>query len=85
VLDPCQALIVVVAAGDQRVALLVDELLGKQQVVAKSLGDGLGKIEGVSGGAILGDGRIGLILDIAELLVLVRHGTKGADVNRAVA
>ena len=45
-------------------ALLVDELLGQQQVVAKSLGDTLGKVPGVSGGAILGDGRVGLILDV---------------------
>ena len=77
VLDPCNALIVVVASGDNHVALLVDALVGQQQVVAKSLGDGLGKIEGVSGGAILGDGRIGLILDVPELLVLVHEGRGG--------
>ncbi|MEP6998947.1 MAG: chemotaxis protein CheA [bacterium] len=85
VLDPCHALVVVVASGEQRVALLVDELIGQQQIVAKSLGDNLGKIEGVSGAAILGDGRIGLILDIAELLVLVRGGDTGTGAARAVA
>ena len=82
--DPCEALIVVVASGDQRVALLVDELLGQQQVVAKSLGDGVGKIEGVSGAAILGDGRIGLILDTGELLQLARQGSHNTN-TRAVA
>jgi len=43
--------------------LLVDEVLGQQQVVIKSLGRKIGDIKGVSGGAILGDGRIGLMLD----------------------
>ena len=73
VIDPTRALLVVVGFGEQRCALLVDELLGQQQVVAKSLGEGLGKVEGVSGGAILGDGRVGLILDIAELIGLARR------------
>jgi two-component system chemotaxis sensor kinase CheA len=41
----------------------VDELIGKQEVVIKSLGDSLRNIPGVAGGAILGDGRVGLILD----------------------
>jgi two-component system chemotaxis sensor kinase CheA len=83
--DPCQALVVVVAVGNQRVALLVDALLGQQQVVAKSLGDGVGKVEGVSGGAILGDGRVGLILDIAELITLLRRRDDIAEPMRAVA
>ena len=52
--------------------LLVDELLGQQQVVAKSLCEGLGKVQGVAGAAILGDGHVGLILDPAEILALAR-------------
>jgi two-component system, chemotaxis family, sensor kinase CheA len=72
--DPTKGLLVVVGDGDRRCALLVDELLGQQQVVAKSLGRGLGKIQGVSGGAILGDGRVGLILDTPELVALARNG-----------
>ena len=83
--DPCQALVVVVAVGSQRVALLVDALIGQQQVVAKSLGDGVGKVEGVSGGAILGDGRVGLILDIAELITLLRRRDDVVEPLRAVA
>ena len=83
--DPCAALVVVVSIGSQRVALLVDALLGQQQVVAKSLGEGIGKIEGVSGGAILGDGRVGLILDVAELLVMLRRREAGPDPLRSVA
>jgi len=71
--DPTQGLLVIVGDGEQRCALLVDELLGQQQVVAKSLGKGLGKIQGVSGGAILGDGQVGLILDVPEMIALARR------------
>ena len=62
----------IVGDGDRRTALLVDDLLGQQQVVAKTLGDGLGKVPGVSGGAILGDGRVGLILDVTETVALAQ-------------
>lgn len=72
--DPSVALLVVIEDGDRRSALMVDELLGQQQVVAKSLGDGVGKIPGVAGGAILGDGRVGLILDPAGVAQLYREG-----------
>jgi two-component system chemotaxis sensor kinase CheA len=68
--DPTEALLVVVENEDERCCLLVDELLGQQQVVIKSLGDGLGKVKGISGGAIMGDGRISLILDIPNLVEL---------------
>lgn len=71
--DAAGALLVVVEVGVRRYALLVDELLGQQQVVAKSLGERLGRIPGVSGGAILGDGRVGLILDVVELIALSRR------------
>lgn len=56
-------LLVITEASGSPVALLVDELLGQQQIVIKSLGDRLGEVRGVSGAAILGDGRVGLILD----------------------
>jgi two-component system chemotaxis sensor kinase CheA len=71
--DPTKGLIVVVADGRRRCAFLVDELLGQQQVVAKPLGSGVGKVQGISGGAILGDGRVGLILDVPELITLGRQ------------
>ncbi|MBN1806370.1 MAG: chemotaxis protein CheA [Sedimentisphaerales bacterium] len=70
--DPTKALLVVVENEDERCCLLVDELLGQQQVVIKSLGDGLGKVKGISGGAIMGDGRISLILDVPHLIELAR-------------
>lgn len=57
---------------NDRCCLLVDELLGQQQVVIKNLGEMVGSVRGVSGGAIMGDGRISLILDIPELMDLAR-------------
>jgi two-component system chemotaxis sensor kinase CheA len=70
--DPAHALVMIVGDGGERGALLVDELLGQHQVVAKSLGDGVGRVRGLSGGAILGDGRVGLILDVPELIAVSR-------------
>lgn len=70
--SPLDGLLMIVGEGNRRTALLVDDLLGQQQVVAKSLGDLLGKVEGISGGAILGDGRVGLILDVNETVSLVQ-------------
>lgn len=70
--SPLDGLLMIVGDGERRSALLVDELLGQQQVVAKTLGAALGKVPGVSGGAILGDGRVGLILDVNETIALER-------------
>ncbi|MFI5232196.1 MAG: chemotaxis protein CheA [Gemmatimonadales bacterium] len=72
--EPTEALLVVLFAGDKRCALLVDELLGQQQVVAKPLGAGMKGRRGIAGGAILGDGRVGLILDVPDLMILAQRG-----------
>jgi two-component system, chemotaxis family, sensor kinase CheA len=74
--NPAQGLLVVVGDENRRCALLVDELLGQQQVVAKSLTRAVGKVPGVSGGAILGDGQVGLILDPNEVALQARQ-TRG--------
>ena len=66
--DPTNALVVIVQDDDRRCCLMVDELLGQQQVVIKSLGEGVGKVRGISGGAILGDGNVSLILDVPSLI-----------------
>lgn len=65
---PTDASLVVVEEDLKRGCLMVDELLGQQQVVIKSLGDGIGKVRGISGGAIMGDGKISLIVDVPGLL-----------------
>ena len=64
------ATVVILEDADRQLALVVDELVGKYEVVIKSLGDAFGNVRGVAGGAILGDGRIGLILDAGGLLAL---------------
>jgi len=68
--NPWEALVVVVEAENRSKCLLVDQVIGKEEVVIKSLGDGLKAISGVSGGAILGDGNVGLILDPEGLFQL---------------
>jgi two-component system chemotaxis sensor kinase CheA len=70
--DPTEAIVVIVQDGDHRCCLLVDELLGQQQVVIKSLSESLGMVPGVSGGAILGDGNVSLILDVPGLISLAK-------------
>ena len=66
--DPCQGLLIVAEGEGQRFCLMVDELIGKQEAVIKSLGETFKKIPGIAGGAILGDGRVGLILDLVGLI-----------------
>ncbi len=68
-------LLVIVEESSRKCALMVDDLTGQQQVVIKNL-SGLGKIKGVSGGAIMGDGRISLILDVPGLIDLSQNGQK---------
>ncbi|MEJ5286343.1 MAG: Signal transduction histidine kinase CheA [Candidatus Kapaibacterium sp.] len=60
--------VVVVGIGEYRVGLVVDELLGQQEIVIKSLGDFLGHIKGIAGVTILGDGSVVIIIDIGELV-----------------
>jgi two-component system chemotaxis sensor kinase CheA len=63
-----EGLVVVVEGEGRRVGLFVDDLLGQQQVVIKSLETNYGHVEGVSGATILGDGSVALILDLAGLI-----------------
>ena len=66
-------IMVVVEAEGQRVALMVDELLGQQQVVIKNLESNYRKVPNVSGATILGDGKVALILDTSALVRRSRH------------
>jgi two-component system, chemotaxis family, sensor kinase CheA len=66
-------IMVVVEAEGGRVALMVDELLGQQQVVVKNLESNYRKVDDVSGATIMGDGRVALILDIGALIRRARH------------
>ena len=65
-----KTLLVVVETDNQKVGLLVDDLLSQQQVVIKSLEANYQKVDGISGATILGDGRVSLIVDISGLIKL---------------
>lgn len=84
-----EGLMIVAETEGKRFVLLVDEFIGKQEVVIKSLGTSLKNTPGVAGGAILGDGRVGLILDL-EAIHRDRHrrdetsGRKGAARKESV-
>ncbi len=80
-----ESLLIVAETEGRRFVMMVDEFIGKQEVVIKSLGASLKNTPGIAGGAILGDGRVGLILDLeaiytdrnrhcAELRESVLHG-----------
>lgn len=67
-------IILVVEDEGRQVALLVDSLLGQQQIVIKPLGDAMKSIKGISGGAIMPDGKVGLIADVSELVKIASSG-----------
>jgi two-component system chemotaxis sensor kinase CheA len=64
------ALVVVVENDGRQAGLLIDELIGSQQIVIKTLGEMMSNIPGVSGSAIMPNGRVGLILDVGGLVRL---------------
>ena len=78
-------LLVVVEAEGKKVALLVDDLLGQQQVVIKSLETNFKSIEGISGATILGDGTVALILDVTGLISISKKNARNIKkpANRA--
>lgn len=59
--------LVIIGSAEKRLALTVDELIGNQEVVIKSLGSYIGKVDGIAGATILGDGNVALILEISAL------------------
>lgn len=66
--DPWEGILLVVSEDGKSYCLLADEIIGRQEVVIKSLGSSLKRVAGVSGGAILGDGRVALILDVKGIV-----------------
>ncbi len=63
--------VVVVGLAEKKLGLIVESLLGQEEVVIKSMGEYLGNTPGVAGATIMGDGRVRLILDLASLFDLV--------------
>jgi len=66
-----ESLVVVVESKEERRAFLIDELLGKDEYVIKNLGGNMDDIQGIAGGAILADGKVGLILDVHGIFSIV--------------
>jgi two-component system chemotaxis sensor kinase CheA len=75
--DPEEAVVVVVEEEGRKIGLLADDLLGQQSIVIKSLGEAMQDTEGVAGGAIMSDGNVALILDVAGL-IRVAHKSSSA-------
>lgn len=79
--DPCRGIVTIVQSeGAGRVGLVIDQLLGQQQVVVKSLEANYERVEGISGATILGNGRVALILDVARLNESA-NGSRSAPAN----
>lgn len=73
--DPSKATVVLIENGREQAALLVDEVLGQQQIVLKHLGGGMQGLPGISGGAIMSDGLVGLVLDAGDLISIAKNET----------
>ena len=71
--DQAGGIVVVAEAEGGRVAMLVDQLLGQQQVVVKNLEANYRRVNDISGATIMGDGRVALILDVGSLVRRSRH------------
>jgi ATP-dependent DNA helicase RecG len=71
--NPAEAILLILETEGDRVVVMVDEILGQQQVVIKSIEENCRKVDGVAGATILGDGTVGLILDVSGLVKLARH------------
>lgn len=83
-----EGLVVVVESDNEKVGLLVDDLMAQQQFVIKSLEANYKKVDGISGATILGDGSVSLIVDISGLIKLAglkKAGKQGLDFNKPLS
>jgi two-component system chemotaxis sensor kinase CheA len=76
ILEPDKAIVVLIESSKKRFALLVDSLVGQQQVVIKSLEKHYKRVPGVAGATIMGDGGVAMILDVESLASLVKPASK---------
>ena len=75
--DADESYVVVVAVGERRLGIVVDRLRAQEEVVIKSLGEYLAEVSGVAGATITGDGKVVLILDMADMVQKI--GTLGGS------
>lgn len=83
--DPTEAIVVVLEDDGRRCCVMVDELLGQQQILIKPLGGGIAAVAGVSGAAVLGDGSVNLVLDVPGLIDLACAEASGSRSGRTEA
>lgn len=84
--DPTKALVIIVEMEDSsKMGLVVDEIIGQQQVVIKSLEENFDPIRGVGAATILGNGRVSLILDVAGIKHIAEHEGQGRNPPRLTA
>lgn len=69
-IDPCEGLVIVVEHNGKKFGFVVNELIGQLQVVMKSLEANYGRVNGIAGATILGDGRVAMIIDLAGIVRL---------------
>lgn len=70
--DPWDAIVVVTIHEGKKYCLMVDDLIGQQQIVIKNLGTAMPKLQDIAGGTILGDGRVALVLDVPGIVEMVK-------------
>jgi len=80
--DLTKGLLVIVEADGKKAGLYVDDLLGQQQIVIKSLTTHYRKVEGISAATILGDGTVAMILDVAGLIHMAHTGSQQRNINK---
>jgi two-component system chemotaxis sensor kinase CheA len=72
--EPAKAILLILEMEGEQVAVMVDEILGQQQVVIKSMEQNFRKVDGVAGATILSDGTVGFILDVRGVVEIARRG-----------
>ncbi len=80
--NPWEGLLLVVNEGKKSYCLLADEIVGRQEVVIKSLGGMFRQLRGISGGAILGDGKVALIVDVKGIISTYEDSTNDGSGRR---
>ena len=65
--------VIIVAYRDKEIGLIVDDILGKQEIVLKSLEENFRSVRGISGAAILGDGQVVLVIDILSMIQIFKE------------
>ncbi len=73
--EPTEGILTILKDGKKKLALMVDEIIGQEQVVIKSIKENMEQVPGVAGATIMGDGQVAVILDVSSLFSLAREKT----------